>query len=334
MEAIRQRRAAAKSARAQALCETLASGGLGDPQRGRVIAHYGLNVAVLPEGERDHHAILRCAVRETLDSEPVCGDWVVWRASGAAQGVIEAVEARRTVLRRPGSHGKLLTMAANLDQLLITSAAPLFNPFLLDRYLVACSMAEIEPIICVNKIDLLDDEQSLQDLLELLAPYKAMKIPIILLSALEGLGVELLRNHLRHRCSAFVGPSGVGKSSLAAQWIHDEPIRVAETNPTTGKGRHTTTVARLYPLTDSQYDMGSIIDSPGVRAFGFHDARPEEIIDHFPDIVPWSRGCRFNDCRHLEEPDCAVRRAVEEGHLDPYRLESLHRIIDSLEEPE
>nr|CRH06636.1 putative ribosome biogenesis GTPase rsgA [Candidatus Magnetococcus massalia] len=324
IEAIRQRRQEAKAKRNAKQCDDLAAQGLGESQEGLVVAHYGLNVAVDPgDGE-----IFRCAVRETLPENPVCGDRVMWQPADDEIGVITDILPRRNVLRRPGPYHRLQTLAANLDHLLITSSAPQFNPFLVDRYLVAASASGIDPVILLNKADLVEDEESRDDLLFMLEPYLEMEYPIHLVSVESGEGLEDLDARLRNGISAFVGQSGVGKSSLVAQWIDDEAIRIGDVNLHTGKGRHTTTVAKLYPLPGSQ---GGIVDSPGVRAFGLHGIEANEVINHFRDILPFAMQCQFNDCTHRHEPGCAVLEAVNSEDLDPIRLESMHRIQEGIE---
>ncbi|ABK45644.1 ribosome small subunit-dependent GTPase A [Magnetococcus marinus MC-1] len=327
IEAIRERRMNRKQAKSAEHAAEFDAQGLGEPREGLVIAHYGLNVAVTSEGMAEH----RCAVRETLPENPVCGDRVIWRPGLNEQGVIEDIMPRSNVLRRPGPYNRLQTLAANLDRLLVTTSAALFNPFLVDRYLVAASAANIEPVIIVNKMDLIRDEESLDDLAMLLAPYQEMEYEIVPVSATTGQGMGELDDILSFGLSAFVGQSGVGKSSLVAHWIDDLSLRIADVNAHTGKGRHTTTVAHLYPLKSGR---GGIIDSPGVRAFGLHGVEPEEVIHHFRDLAPLAQQCHFNDCKHEQEPGCAVLEAIEHEIADAIRLESYHRILESILEEE
>ncbi|MEG3638494.1 ribosome small subunit-dependent GTPase A [Magnetococcus sp. PR-3] len=323
IEAIRERRMARKQAKNAEAAAQHEEQGLGEPREGLVVAHYGLNVAVASRDLPEY----RCAVRETLPENPVCGDRVMWRAGQNEQGVIEAIQPRHNVLRRPGPYNRLQTLAANLDRLLVTTSAIQFNPFLVDRYLVAASAANIEPIIILNKMDLIGEDEALDDLAELLAPYQEMAYEIVPVSATSGQGMGELDDILSSGLSAFVGQSGVGKSSLAAHWIEDESLRIGEVNAHTGKGRHTTTVAHLYML---ESGMGGIIDSPGVRAFGLHGLQADEVILHFRDLAPLAQQCHFNDCKHEQEPGCAVLEAVENEIADAIRLESYHRILDGM----
>lgn len=292
---------------------------LGEPEEGLVITHFGLNV----ELESAHGERLRCAVRETTAEEPVCGDRVLWRRASNGQGVIDTVLPRHGVLRRPGPFGRLLTAAANVDRLVVTVAALQPNLGLLDRTLVAAEVAGIEPLILFNKVDLAADRATLA---RQAAPYRAMDYAVLMVSALTGEGLAALEQALRQGVNAFVGQSGVGKSSLIARWTPNEAVRVAAVNQSTGRGRHTTTVARLYPLPGG----GKLIDSPGVRAFGLHGVTAAEVPRTFRDIAPYLNQCRFSDCSHRHEPNCAVRTAAAQGLIAPARLASLHNILDSL----
>ncbi|MBF0164882.1 MAG: ribosome small subunit-dependent GTPase A [Magnetococcales bacterium] len=292
---------------------------LGPEEEGRVVAHFGLNVEV----ETESRERVRCAVRESLLEEPVCGDRVVCQRIGADQGVIVAVHERLSVLRRPGPHQRLLTMAANVERIVVVSAASTLNPGLLDRYLIAAQKAGIEPLLVINKIDQRSDAATLETVL---APYPPMGYPLFRVSALLEEGIENLEEALRDKTAIFVGESGVGKSSLINRMVPEESLRTAEVHAATGLGRHATTTARLYRLKRG----GFLIDSPGVREFGLHGVIREEIPGLMRDMAPRLGQCRFKDCRHLREPDCALRAAVEAGEITAARLESMRRIADSV----
>ncbi|MBF0127394.1 MAG: ribosome small subunit-dependent GTPase A [Magnetococcales bacterium] len=296
-------------------------GNWGAEEDGLVVAHYGYNVAVKGADGVE----CRAAVRETLSEDPVCGDKVRWRRNERGEGIIEALEPRHGVLVRPTFRGARQVLAANVDQMVITVAAYHPNTGLIDRYLVAAEVAGIVPIIVVNKMDLVEAEE---DLNFFLAPYPEMGYLVIKVSAVAGKGLKSLGKCLQDRVSVVVGHSGVGKSSLIARWVPDETLSVRTVNRTTGKGRHTTAVARLYPLEGG----GALIDSPGIRAFGLSGVAAADIPRYFRDIAPYLDQCRFSDCRHREEPGCQVKKAVKKGKIDALRLESLHRMVDSLDE--
>ncbi len=324
IKAIQQRRLARKTARSKAQTATLEQASSGHEEHGLVISHYGLNVEVQAEdGGR-----FRCAVRETLEENPVCGDRVLWHRVGQDQGVIVAMEPRRTLLRRPGAHGRIQTVAANVNRMMVVTTALDPKPGLIDRYLVAASAAGIEPVIVINKMDQAMDEESLDLLQEILAPYVAMDYEVVLASATEAHGLDELEVVLGGHTSIFVGLSGVGKSSLIDHFIPSEDLKVAPVHEATGQGRHTTTVARLY----STNGGGAVIDSPGVRAFALWGVPGREVARHFRDIAPYLGRCRFSDCTHQHEPGCAVLEAMTAGEIDPERVESLHRIIASIPE--
>lgn len=320
IDAIRKRRADRLATRKQERWESLAQAPLDDPQEGLVITHFGLNVEVENiQGER-----YRCAVRETAGIEPVCGDRVVWQRANATQGVVTAVMDRRSTLQRPGAYHRLKTIAANVDQMFITTTSRHLNTGLLDRYLVAAEATGIEPVILINKMDQAEDPETL---LERMTPYREMAYPFLPLSATTGVGIEALEARSAGKISIFVGQSGVGKSSLIRRWVSEEQApAIAEVRPTTGRGRHTTTVARLYHLPTG----GSLIDSPGIREFGLHGVSREQVGHHFRDIAPYLQGCRFSNCSHTHEPGCQVLYAIEQGTIHPARLNSLLRIQASL----
>ncbi|MBF0417263.1 MAG: ribosome small subunit-dependent GTPase A [Magnetococcales bacterium] len=292
---------------------------LGPEEEGRVVAHFGLNIEV----ETETRERFRCAVRESLLDDPVCGDRVVWRRVGAEQGVIVSVHARQSVLRRPGPYQRLLTMAANVDRIVVVSAAATFNTGLVDRYLVAAQKVGIEPILVINKIDRMTDAATLE---AALWPYPRMGYSLFWVSALQDSGMAHLEEALRDRTAIFVGESGVGKSSLINRMVPDACSRTAEVHAATGLGRHATTTARLHRLAGG----GFLIDSPGVREFGLHGVIREEIPGLMRDMAPCLGQCRFKDCRHLHEPDCALRTAVETGKIAAARLESMRRILESV----
>ncbi|MBF0439418.1 MAG: ribosome small subunit-dependent GTPase A, partial [Magnetococcales bacterium] len=311
VERIRSMRAARSG------CRVALEGGVGEPgvrEEGRVVAHFGLNVEVESvEGRR-----FRCAVRETLLEDPVCGDWVVWQRIGETQGVIVEVRERTTVLQRPGPYQRLLTVVANVDRIVVVAAGGNLNTGLLDRYLAAACKADIDAMLVVNKSDLVTDPIGEE---RALAPYERMGYVVLRVSALLGMGLEPLESALRERTSVLVGESGVGKSSLVNCWTSGAAVKTSEVHPATGQGRHVTTTAQLYRLPGG----GVLIDSPGVREFGLHGVEREVVPGLFRDVAPYLGQCRFSDCRHQQEPGCALHAAVLAGEIALPRLESMRR---------
>jgi ribosome biogenesis GTPase len=254
----------------------------------------------------------------------VVGDRVeVAERSGSLHAV--RVLPRRTVLRRREREGERL-LAANVDRLVIvTAVGPQFRAGLVDRMLVAAEVDEITPLIVVNKIDLPDAESTLADA----ARYTGLGYEVLPMSVVSGAGLEALGDALGGRVSVLAGHSGVGKSSLLNRLAPDAGRAIAEVNPITGKGRHTTSVAEGYP-----FRGGVLIDLPGVREFGLAGVTPRRLADAMPDLREAAAGCRFADCSHDVEPGCAVRGAVDAGRIARARYESYLRILESLRNPE
>jgi ribosome biogenesis GTPase / thiamine phosphate phosphatase len=290
-------------------------------RRGRVLRVLGLISIV----EADGGDIYQCATRrllKTLSTEQrhvvAAGDRVLFRPvekSDPKEGIIERVEPRRGCICR-ASRGRQQVIVANVDQLAIISSAaePRLKPNLIDRLLVAAEKGGARPLLCINKIDLVD----LASLQPLVGVYAQMGYEVLLLSARTGFGIERFRRALAGRASVVAGQSGVGKSSLLnaidpALQLHVQPV--SEENE---KGKHTTTTARLLPLAGGGY----VVDTPGMRGFQLWDVVPEEVGGFFRDLRPYVNLCRFPDCTHTHEDSCAVKDAVADGRLDERRYES------------
>ena len=316
----RAKRAARRDTDAQ---DALSGGELGPEQDGLVVAHYGTQVAV--ESEPGHSQ--RCHLRANLEGL-VTGDRVVW-CEGDPMGVVVAQRERHSVLSRPDPYGKLKPVAANIDQILLV-IAPFPEPHanLIDRYLVAAEVVGIEPVILLNKTDLLEHEPALRKSIdELLAIYPALGYRIIRTSIKDS-GLEELHNALHERTSVFVGQSGVGKSSLVNVLLPDADIRVGALSQSTQKGTHTTTTALLLHLNCG----GTLIDSPGIREFGLWHMSRDQVEQGFREFRPLLGTCKFRDCQHEHEPGCAILQGVEAGQISERRLESYRRIVASLDE--
>jgi ribosome biogenesis GTPase / thiamine phosphate phosphatase len=273
--------------------------------------------------------VLPCIARREAKAA-VIGDHVyfVWEQSDLAQGLIVAIELRENALVRADALGRRpQTLAANLDRLWVVSALdPPPKSGLIDRYLVAAHVNQIDVGILLNKVDLFMDETHIEELEDFLAPYQSLKIPIILLSAIEGDGISDLRQALRDERSVFVGHSGVGKTSLLNALIPGLNEAVTKVSEATGKGQHTTTTSTLYTLESG----GEIIDSPGIRSFGLWDMPAEELKDHFAEFLEYAQQCYFHNCTHLHEPKCAVIDALDRDDIHIERYENYVRIYDDL----
>lgn len=316
---IQERRRARAASKEQEIRPTA----LGPEQEGLVITRFGKTVDV----ESVERKIVRCKVRQNI-GELVCGDKVIWQAESDDSGVICAVMPRHSLLARPDFQGKKKLIAANIDQIMITCATqPELSPGLIDRYLVAAEATGITPIIVTNKIDLVDAESRPQ-LEQQLSIYHQLGYQIIYTSAVIQHGLDDLIQQLKGRISIFVGHSGVGKSSLVKALFPEQQIRIGELSEATGKGVHTTTASTLYHLPQG----GELIDSPGIREFGLWEINEAQVAEGFVELRQHLGNCRFRNCRHQNEPGCAIQEAAQDGDITPQRLNSFYRIVASLSE--
>ena len=285
---------------------------------GRVLSVHGLNSTV----RADEGRVYRCATRRVLknlstDQRHVVavGDRVLFRPEGEHEGIIERIEPRHGVLSRT-SKGRQHVLVANVDQLLIVAsvAEPDLKPHLIDRFLVAAERSGIQPIICINKTDLVP----LADLQPLIGVYGQLGYEVLLLSAATGFGADVLRRRVQGRESVVAGQSGVGKSSLLNAIEPGLDLRVRAVSEENEKGRHTTSVAQLIPLAAGGY----VVDTPGIRQFQLWDLIPAEVAVFYRDIRPYVSQCRFPNCTHTHEADCAVKDAVADARVDARRYES------------
>ncbi len=285
---------------------------------GRVLSVHGLASMVRTADGK----LYRCATRrllKTLSTDQrhvvAAGDRVMFRPEGELEGIIQRIEPRHGTLCRL-TRGRRHVIVANVDQLLILSSAaePGLKPNLIDRMLVTAEKAHIRPIICINKIDLIDPA----DLQPLVGVYGQMGYEVLLLSAQTGFGVDRIRQLVIGRESVVAGQSGVGKSSLLNAIETGLDLRVRTVSVDNEKGRHTTTVAKLFPLSQGGY----VVDTPGIRQFQLWDVVAEEVVGFYRDIRPYVSLCRFPNCTHTHEAECAVKDAVADSRLDARRYES------------
>ena len=292
--------------------------------RGRVLTVHGLSSTV--QGEDGH--IYKCATRrllKTLSTDQrhvvATGDRVMFRPADGTEGIIERVEPRRGVISR-NSRGRQHIMVTNVDQMLIigSAAEPYLKPNLIDRFLISAEKNRIRPVICINKVDLID-RAALQPLVGV---YSQMGYGMFLVSARTGFGVGRLRQELKGKASVVVGQSGVGKSSILNAIEEGLHLRVGEVSAESQKGKHTTTTARLLALELGGY----VVDTPGIRQFQLWDIIPEEVIGYFRDLRPYVNLCRYPNCTHTHESNCAVKDAVADGRLDARRYESYCQLFE------
>jgi ribosome biogenesis GTPase / thiamine phosphate phosphatase len=290
-------------------------------RHGRVLRVLG-RVSMV-EDEAD--CVYQCSTRRLLktlatDQRHVvaAGDRVLFRPvenTDPPEGCIERIEPRYGCICR-AVRGRQHVLVANIDQLAIVTSAlePRLKPNLIDRMLVTAEKGRVRPLICINKVDLLDSA----GLQPLVGVYAQMGYDVLLLSARSGFGIERFRRALAGRANVVVGQSGVGKSSLLNCIDPSLHLEVEPVSKDNEKGKHTTTTARLLPLAGGGY----VVDTPGVRQFQLWDVVPEEVAGYYRDVRPYVSLCRFPNCTHTHEADCAVKNAVADGRLDERRYES------------
>lgn len=298
---------------------------LGPQQEGVIISRFGQHADV----EDAQGVIHRCNLRRSIDSL-VTGDRVVWRL-GSEQlqgitGIIEAVHERTSVLTRPDFYDGIKPIAANIDQIVIVSSVlPELSTNIIDRYIVAAEDVKIQPVILLNKIDLLSADE-LKQVDETLQPYRDIGYEVWKVSSHQGDGLDELKTLLKDKMTIFVGQSGVGKSSLVNKLMPEVDAEIGDVSETSGLGTHTTTTARLYHFPSG----GDLIDSPGVREFSLWHMKPEEIIQGFIEFRDYIGLCRFRDCKHQSDPGCALVAAVENGEINRGRFENYQRILETM----
>jgi len=286
-------------------------------REGLVVVRHGANLAVEDDDARAHH----CLVRQNI-GHPVCGDRVVWQPTGPDQGVVTALLQRSTLLSRPDYSGRDKPLAANLTQLVILLApSPEPSEYLLDQYLVAAELMGVGAMIACNKVDLLDGS-TLEAFRKRLAHYADIGYPSVWISVRDFRDIEPLVQKLTGETSMLVGQSGVGKSSLVKTLLPDQQIQIGHLSKATGLGRHTTSAATCYRLPRG----GRLIDSPGVRSFRLGTIGTSELQLGFRELAPLLGHCRFGNCRHDNEPGCAVKQALTEGQIHPGRLASFRHL--------
>lgn len=285
---------------------------------GVVVSHLGRALAV----ESSQGEIVLCHTRRRLGHAAV-GDQVLWEAVEGDQGRVMEILPRRTLLTRPGHQEKNRLVAANLDQIAVV-LAPIPEPdwLLVDQFLVAAEYRGLTALLVINKADILIDPVRLEtDLSPYLRHYPGINV-----SAKEGRGLQTLQEALAHRCTLLAGQSGVGKSSLSNALLPDRQLRVGEISEKSGLGRHTTTTATLHHLPAG----GEVIDSPGVNVFGLADITEPDLARGYREFGDFMDNCQFNDCRHLADKRCAVREAVEAGHITRPRYERYLELLQRL----
>lgn len=262
-------------------------------------------------------SIVECKARGRFRHDgfsPLVGDRVEVTVDAQGKGRVDSVLERRNYFIRPA--------VANVDQIVMFAAAvnPVTDPFLIDRVAAIAENAGCEAVICLNKCDLNPAER-------LYEIYHTAGCRVIRTSAATGLGMDALRDAIRGKTSAFTGNSGVGKSSLINCLLPEAGIPTGQVSERLGRGKHTTRHVELYALDKESF----VADTPGFASFDIEMMEPiakEELQNLFIEFEPYIGACRFADCAHLREPDCAVTRAVAAGEISPVRYKSYERLYD------
>ena len=303
---------------------------LSDDERDALVVQTGGPMAVLNDGSVYFRARpRRSTTTENKSSSLVSiGDKVRYIVSGDDDAVITHVYERQSYLLRTSIRSKEFAqvLVANLDQVVVTAAATeeLLRPGLIDRYLVATAMGGLHAVICINKIDILDEEN--EDVLnDIVSMYRETGYTVVATSCVTGAGLVELERLLTGKISAFSGHSGVGKTSLLNILIPELNEKTQELSDQSQRGIHTTTRSTLYDLPSGGY----IADTPGIREFGLFQFEPGDLHTYYPEFLAFADSCRYPDCMHTHEPDCAVRDAVEDGRIHPLRYRNYLQIMES-----
>ena len=313
---------------------------------GLVVQHYGRQLEVQALSTPEQHpekpiikdgepepfwkpielgSVWRCHTRTNLELL-VTGDRVKWQADpNTGLGIITTIHPRQSLLTRPDRYHKVKPVAANISLIVIVFAPlPEPAPGLIDRYLVACADADIPALLVLNKCDLLEGEDDHR--LKLVEEYRALGYEIILTQSDSDLSE--LEQRLDNETVAFVGQSGVGKSTLINMIVPDAAQKTNVISDNSALGQHTTTSTRLIRFGQN----GALIDSPGIREFGLWHLNAENVQQGFPEIENLLGHCQFRNCTHKHEKQCALRLAAQNGEILPRRLDSFLRLIDEITE--
>ncbi len=277
-----------------------------------------------------------CDIRGTLTAEGAAftnivavGDRVLVDLPEPDHGWVEQVLPRRSALARPDTfYGHLKQIiAANMDQLLIVASwrEPYLWRELIDEYLIAAARNNLDAVICINKIDLAENVAECRAAVQ---AYAELGYRLLFTSAKTNAGLDDLRAALRDKSTVLAGLSGVGKSSLLSGIQPGLQLRAKAVSARSGEGRHTTTQAIMLPLRDGGY----VVDTPGIRGLGLRGLYRDELIEFYPELLAASAGCRFGDCSHVNEQDCAVKQAVAQDRVAAWRYEDYVKLYNKLPE--
>lgn len=280
-------------------------------QKGRVITRYGQRQLV----ESSTGKLFQCTGRQNIGLS-VAGDEVIFQPAGGVEGIVTAILPRENELSQ-----KNKLIATNIDQLwLVVATEPHYQFELIDRYLILAENSNLPINIIVNKIELLNELDQLSQDFSL---YQNINYQVHFISIKKKLNLGPLKNQLTDKTNIFLGQSGVGKSSLINTLIPDLELRVNEISAKSKRGKHTTTNTSIYHIPSG----GDLIDSPGIREFQLDDFDAKQILNGFREFKELIGKCRFRNCQHINEPDCAVKVALDAGNIHPSRYENYLNLL-------
>jgi len=290
--------------------------------KGAVVAAYGKRYLVKLD-ESNHHTDMISCVTRGKKTHLTCGDAVEITLTDTAEGIVKTLLPRKTLLYRSNAYKSKL-LAANVSQMVIVLATqPSFYEALLNRCLIAAEAAGVKPLILLNKCDLEDTNNAV----EALAFYTSLGYQTLRLSAVDS--TDDLKPLLQGERSILVGQSGMGKSTIINTLLPDANVRTQSVSDVLDSGKHTTTAAHLYDLNA----QSQIIDSPGLQEFGLFHLSIDALEKAFIEFQPYLGKCRFNNCTHLHEPNCAIKGAVEDKQITQQRLSIFHTLYTELQQP-
>lgn len=307
---------------------------------GLVIAHYRDQVDIETTSSQSVVSTVRANLRQNLPPIAV-GDQVLYQILNHAQTnqtvVITKLLERTSLLLRYNTNKALIKpIAANIDQIFIVfTLEPEPSSFLLDQFLINAESCNIKPILIFNKYDLYENYQqtnnraiveTLKNFNELISVYSSIGYSILNTCTNQPVSIKAVKDMMANKNSIFVGQSGVGKSSIAQQILPNENIKIGKISEKSELGKHTTTVGKLYHIDNN----GNLIDSPGIREIGISHLSRAELEHGYLEFRPYLNKCKFSNCRHNKEPECALKNAVESGVINPIRWKNYQKFCSNL----
>ncbi len=289
------------------------------PLVGLVITRFGQSAEI----ETQEKKRFQCSIRPTV-GDVVAGDWVVYQLEQPTQGVIVSVYPRKTTLARVNKQHQSKPIAANITQIcIVVTEVPMLSWMLLDSYLVMAEHLKCNPVIIINKMDIVSPTL----VTAIHSIYGGLGYQILETRQDAPKGDCAIETQLNQHVSIFVGQSGVGKSSIIRRLLpHEIDIQIGALSTHRVQGQHTTSYAKYYHLASG----GGLIDSPGVREFSLAELDLRKIAENYVEFKPLISHCKFRNCTHIETPQCAIIRAVENGIIMKQRYENYVRIVEML----